>query len=283
MSVLSPLVAFAAAVSFIATPALAGPVTGGFDNIGTVPSCDDCFTAAVNTGFATNYFGTTYNQLYVSNNGYFTFGAGQGEFTPSGLGNTYAGLPIIAAYFADVDTRAGGGTVTYGTGTYNGRTAFGATWNAVGVYNQQTNLRNTFQILLTDRSDLTAGDFDIYFNYDQIQWETGSASSGVGGFGGVSAAVGFNAGNGNADGTFFEIPGSRVPGSFYDTGTQPLVTATNDGVPGQLRFEVRNGGIVVPPTGAVPEPSTWLLLIAGFGMIGAATRYRRRSTRTVYA
>ena len=73
--------------------------------------------------------------------------------------------------------------------------------------------RDDVQIVLTDRTDTGAGNFDIYFNYTRITWETGSASGGSNGFGGVSAAVGYNAGTGNQPGTFFELPGSRVPGS----------------------------------------------------------------------
>ncbi|MDP1028166.1 PEPxxWA-CTERM sorting domain-containing protein [Sphingomonas sp. KR1UV-12] len=33
---------------------------------------------------------------------------------------------------------------------------------------------------------------------------------------------------------------------------------------------------------AVPEPSTWALMLLGFGMVGTATRYRRRSRQVVY-
>lgn len=43
--------------------------------------------------------------------------------------------------------------------------------------------------------------------------------------------------------------------------------------------QVRYAGItneVLPPVGAVPEPSTWLMMIVGFGMIGGAARHRRR-------
>lgn len=36
-------------------------------------------------------------------------------------------------------------------------------------------------------------------------------------------------------------------------------------------------------TSAVPEPTTWAMLVIGFGMMGAATRYRRRATKLVYA
>lgn len=34
---------------------------------------------------------------------------------------------------------------------------------------------------------------------------------------------------------------------------------------------------------AVPEPTTWAMLLIGFGMIGASSRYRRRSTRSSFA
>ncbi|MDP1026513.1 PEPxxWA-CTERM sorting domain-containing protein [Sphingomonas sp. KR1UV-12] len=34
---------------------------------------------------------------------------------------------------------------------------------------------------------------------------------------------------------------------------------------------------------AVPEPATWAMLLVGFGMVGAASRYRRRSVRAAIA
>jgi hypothetical protein len=34
---------------------------------------------------------------------------------------------------------------------------------------------------------------------------------------------------------------------------------------------------------AVPEASTWAMMLVGFGMMGAAMRYRRRSTSTAFA
>jgi filamentous hemagglutinin family protein len=229
---------------------VAGGIASGFDTT-LLPVCDDCYTnEGVPLSFVANYFGTTYDATYVSNNGYLTFGAGDGEFTPGGLGTGYAGLPIIAAFFADVDTsNPASGRVGYGTGAYAGRTAFGATWNAVGYYSSAADKTNTFQVILANRADTGVGNFDIYFNYANIGWETGSASSGVNGLGGISAAVGFNAGTGNQAGTFFEMTGSRVPGSFLNNGSAPLVLATNDGVAGQLLFNVRNGMVVAPTNG----------------------------------
>ena len=69
--------------------------------------------------------------------------------------------------------------------------------------------------MLIDRSDVAAGDFDIEFNYDRIQWETGDASGGDACQGGEPARVGFSNGSG-APGAFFELagcPSSSAPGS----------------------------------------------------------------------
>jgi len=265
-----------AAVALLPTVALAGTVASGF-NTSTLAANDDNFTGAINLGFSANFYGTTYTQTFVSNNGYITFNTGQGTFTPSGLGAGYSGQPIIAAFFADVDTDgAGSGLTSWGTGTYAGRGAFGVTWPGVGYYSSHTDKLNTFQIILTDRSDVGAGDFDIYLNYNQIQWEEGDFSGGSGGLshpGTTSAAAGFNAGTG-VPGTYFELLGSLVHGAFLDGGPDSLVAGTNDGTPGQFLFQVRGGTIIVePPPEGVPEPIT--LTVFGAGLVGAAALRRR--------
>lgn len=257
------------------TYAAAGAVaTTGFTSLGTVDVCDDCYTGAVALGFTANFFGNTSTDIYVSNNGYITFGNGQGTYTPTGLTANYSGAPIIAPFFADVDTRgAAGGTVTYGSGTYAGNSAVEVTWDKVGYYNAQSDKLNTFQLVLVNRGDTGTGNFDVYFNYDKIVWETGSASAGSGGFGGVSAAAGYANGSGGA-GTYAQLTGSLVNGALLDGGVNALTGHSNTGVLGQYVFQVRNGGVIAPP---VPEPETYAMMLAGLGLVGALARRRNRA------
>jgi len=105
------------------------------------------FSGAIDLDFSADFFGSTFAQTYVSNNGYLTFNNRQGTFTPMGLTASYSGQPTIAPYYADVDTR-GTGMVTYGMGTYNGNSAFGVTWSAVGYYPVATDKTDTFQVIL---------------------------------------------------------------------------------------------------------------------------------------
>jgi len=261
-----------------ANHAHAGAIVAGF-NSNTLLGNDDGSAGPVNIGFNVNFFGVNTNQLYVNNNGNVTFDFPLGTFTPFGLTST--NLPIIAPFFADVDTRFAGQPVTFGTGSFNGRDAFGANWVDVDYYASSpshTN-RNSFQLLLVDRSDIGAGDFDIIFNYDQIQWETGQASGGdANGLGGNSARVGFSAGSG-LPGTFFELAGSGVNGAFLDGGPNALITNQfNSGLDSRYVFSARNGDVSVQP---VPEPSS--MAIFAVGAIGMAIRVaRQRRTRVAH-
>ena len=240
--------------------AFAGAVVSGF-NSNTLAANDDGYTGLVNIGFTVNFFGSNYSQLYVNNNGNLTFDAALSTYTPFNLYN--AGRVMIAPFFGDVDTRGtGSGLLRYGPGTFDGHTAFGATWDGTGVgyFSDNVDKLNKFQTLLVDRADTGAGNFDIYFNYDQIQWETGDVSGGTNGLGGDSARAGYSNGT---PAYSYELPGSGVNGGLLDSNlVTGLIHSSNIGVPGRDLFTVRNGQVIIPPPPAgVPDTASTVSLL----------------------
>jgi len=212
----------------------------GFDSE-TLLANDDGSTGLVDIGFTINYYGTITNGLYVNNNGNVTFDAPMGTFTPFGLTGDI-GTSIIAPFFADVDTRTGN-EVTYGTGMIDGHLTFVVNWIEVGYYSTHVDKLNSFQLVMIDRSDRAPGDFDIEFNYGQLLWETGDASGGQDGFGGMPVHVGFSNGTGYP-GTFIELAGSGLTLSFLDGSPDGLVHGNRDSnVNGRYIFQVKSGQI----------------------------------------
>jgi Nidogen-like len=128
-----------------------------------------------------------------------------------------------------VDTRGTGSQpVRFGPGTVGGRRAFCVDYDHVGYFDQHADKLDAFRLFIVDRSDVAPGAFDIVFTYSLLQWETGDLSGGTGGLGGTSAAVGYTNGTGQP-GTFRELPGSRVPGSFLDTSPTGLTHTSTGG------------------------------------------------------
>lgn len=255
------------------TPAQAAAIRSlsGFTT-SSLPANDDGSTGSVTLPFTVNFFGNLRSSLFVNNNGNLTFDSALSSFTPFDLTST--AREIIAPFFADVDTR-GTGSVTYGTDTVDGRTAFGVNYSGVGYYSVNTDRTNSFQALLIDRSDTGSGNFDIEFNYDQIQWETGDASGGVNGLGGNSARIGYSNGTGNP-GTSFELAGSAINGAFLDSNTTTglIHNSLNSNVDGRYVFSARNGSIVSDPQ-PVPEPASMLGILA-FGVLGGRKLLNRK-------
>ena len=160
--------------------------------------------------------------------------------------------------------------VQYGSSILGGFQTFGVNYIHVGVFGSQP-IFNSFQMILTDRSDVAAGDFDIQFNYDTIVWEAGTASSAPpGGLGGTSALVGYwTSASSNAT-----LAGSLVNGALLDNGpagTSLIHNSLNSNILGQYNFQVRNGAVV----STVPEPSALALVGLALAGLGFTSRKKR--------
>jgi uncharacterized repeat protein (TIGR01451 family) len=225
-----------------------------------LPPNDDGSSSQINLPFTMNFFGESFTSLFVNNNGNVTFGTALAEFTPNGLNTNNGGIPIIAPFWADVDTSAAApdsqdagsppsGVVTFGVDTVNGHQAFGVNYENVGFFSFHSDKLNSFQLVLIDRSDTgIAGAFDMEFNYDKIQWEAGDASDGNDGLCTIAsecAAVGYSNGTGNA-GTNFQLAGSFTIGALLDNGpaaTSLIHNSLNNPMIGRYLFQVRNGTV----------------------------------------
>ncbi len=224
-------------------------------------------------GFNLNLFGAGYSSVYVNNNGNVTFSEPLGEFTPVDL--TTFGSPIIAPFFADVDTRGqGSGLVNFGTGTLAGHKVFVVNWPSVGCFDANTSVLDDFQMILIDRPDIGTSalgdDFYIEFNYNSIQWDTGEASGGNSSCqdtgDGVSAYVGYSNGSTTA-GDSYNLPGSGVASAFLDSSSTGLINNDlNSTTLGRYIFGVTNG----QPSITLAQPTSIATSLSGDGQSGSA-------------
>ena len=180
--------------------ATAADLLGGFGGergFGTefLPANDDGSSDALTLPFQIDYFGQTFSQFFVNNNGNITFNTALSGYTPSPFPVTRQ--PMIAPWWADVDTRATGAGIAnrVWVNSPNASTVV-VTWDQVGYYSGNADKNNSFQLVMQSRADTGAGNFDAQFRYQQLQWTTGDASDGVNGLGGTPAQAGWDAGDG---------------------------------------------------------------------------------------
>lgn len=172
---------------------------------------DDTSSAEIELGFSFNLFGVEYDSVYINANGNITFDGPFSSFTPASF--PIAERKILAPFWADVDTRNGLGDIWY---KLDENTLI-VTWTQVGYYDQLGDKRNTFQVAISDGSNPSiCGGNNVAFSYGDMQWTTGGASGGILGFGGLSATVGANAGNGT---DYFMIGRFDRPGTNYEGPT----------------------------------------------------------------
>lgn len=208
---------------------------------------DDDNTYTVDLGFTITVGNNTTSIVYINNNGYLTFGAEAWEYLgPISNIAGYTGVTgIFAPFFADVLTRRYGGYMEYGPGTFGGNAAYFFTWPGVGSYATDITLVDTFQMIIVDQG---SGDFDLIYNYQDMQWDNSTAGYTGSGTG---ACVGF---------WYYDVDGvtevswsgggDNVDGYYINGGEGDRTTGhLNSSMPGRWHFYGRDGVLSTePPT-----------------------------------
>lgn len=249
-SLLVPGEAIAAGPDAVLTPV-------GYD-ANTVPRGDDTSNLVVNLPFTMNWFGTTYDQIYINMNGNCTFGSAFSGYNPGTSTLSGTNRNIMAPLWADVDTRnTSTAQVTYSSTSpgaipqVDGRNAFFVNWIGVSRYNNQSTPTNSFQLVIVDRSDTGAGNFDFMFNYDEVAWDIATSASTRRARAGWARA-----------GSGYELPGSGTASTSLSTLLDTSASSTSliqntmnaDGQLGRYVWQVRSGGAPnVPPTVTVVD------------------------------
>jgi hypothetical protein len=179
--------------------------------IQAIPPSDDTPSLTLAIPFSFCLYGTQYDTVYINNNGNVSFGGSYPTF--SGVAFPSDQYVMIAPFWGDVDTRSNGGEVVYKLTN----SSLIVNWKDVGYYNQQSDKRNSFQLIITDGNDpiLPSGN-NVAFCYKDMEWTTGGASGGSNGFGGTPATVGANKGDNVQFVQFgrFDAPGTNYDGPF---------------------------------------------------------------------
>ena len=226
-----------------------------------------------------HFYSGSYSRGWINNNGSLSFSSSISTYTP----NAFPGAPqpMIAPYWADVDTRFGsyctdgnypsGGSYPAGATCINPATngvwwsltpgQMVITWDQVGYFNCHPTPVMSFQMILSATAcggvapdgGVTGIDFDIEFRYNQCGWEAGDASGGSGGVCPAGALppvctpaqAGFDSAE-MPDVDYASLPISRMNGVSSELCNNSNLTPPQ---PGVWRFSVRGGVIECPNAG----------------------------------
>jgi hypothetical protein len=137
-----------------------------------VSNCDDCFTE-LPLEFPFDFYGTEYQSVYPSSNGYLTFVTGDEEYGES-VEYFLSGFPRIAALFDDLDTRGSSSTDV----TIDDEVRYFSSGEKLVVtyldiqHFAQTGSSNTFQFVLSS-------DGTIQISYDGMEDTNQTSLAGI--------------------------------------------------------------------------------------------------------
>jgi hypothetical protein len=237
---------FVASLSlFLSAPASSAYFTNSLGPaLSATSDCDDCFDeVALGPGQTIDYFGQTYDHLFVGSNGYVTFGSGSTEFGADLL-EPRSAPPMIAVIWMDLDTRDDAGSNVFVNTSTPGQVV--VTWDGSGRYSRNYATRTFAQVVVrSDQFVIPAGEGQLGFFYgDNENWNT--------------ASVGFSNGN-----------------PAVSDGDERLHFGPASELADTQRWAATPQANAQPAVGMVPEPDVPVALAVGL-LAAALARARRR-------
>ena len=252
--------------------------------IGTYFGIDPTLGSCVRDGsdsdfqpFPVNFFGTTYDTVYINQNGSLSFGSGfQGTGTNS-LPSINA--PLIAPFLADLSLAVPQAIVSWGWFEVTAP-AMAFEWSLYDPNNPNPNTVLDLQAIFFDVSKspgFSSGDFRLELNYNEVVW------------GNTPDWVGFT----NGQGLGYAFPGSNTSGAFNGTsnefagaacdepgtGANALACHTlNSSVTGRYSVTFKNG----QPTDVAVVPLPGSLVLLSFGLLTLAGRKQLKASRGIH-
>jgi hypothetical protein len=200
---------------------------------------DDWSTASISLPFNFCFYGDTVISIFINNNGNISFDLAYSTFTANSYPDpTY---DMIAPFWADADTRGLLSGIVY----YKISSDYLVIqWDHIGYFNSWDDKLNTFQLIISDgTASVLPEQKNVGFCYKEMEWTTGDASSGAGGFGGIPATVGVNYGDGI---NYLQI-GQYDAGSFVYDGPYGLPDGVYSLSNQSFAFNVCANNFNVPP------------------------------------
>jgi len=155
---------------------------------------DDASSAPIALPFNFCLYGSSYDSVYINNNGNVSFVNSYFSFTSDSFPSS--NYIMVAPFWGDVDTRDSASGLVYYKIT---PTSLIVRWDNVGYFPLAGDKLNDFQLIITNGLDpiLPAGT-NVGYCYNNLDWTTGGASGGINGFGGTPSTVGANEGDGSS-------------------------------------------------------------------------------------
>jgi hypothetical protein len=230
--------------------------TDNFCTSNSLGKTDDGGTFPLALGFNVNWFGLTYNEILINNNGGAAFNNDFGRFQDfTGINLTTTNRPLLLPLFTDIDTtNASASSVTFGSGTIAGENAYCVNWVNVGEFSSSLP-KFSFQLVIIDKSGSgNAGDVDIEFNYSQVGIPTANTNG--------KFVIGYSVPHSRTD-SLVRVSSSDTPSLFADGGALALTSnkyPSSGSIVGRYTFEIRPDSAGSAPT---PDPIATPIASAG--------------------